>query len=58
MKNDPEESKNLIQDPSHSLVLRSLKLDLERLLRETGARPDRMPRDEGIKPELPDPAIR
>ncbi len=58
LKNDPEERENLVQYSSHSLVLRSLKLELERLLRETGARPDFMPKDEGVKAELPAQAIR
>jgi N-acetylglucosamine-6-sulfatase len=58
LKNDPDEVENLINNPSHALVLRSLKLELARLLRETGALPDIMPRDEGIKPELPDQSIR
>jgi arylsulfatase A-like enzyme len=58
LKKDPEERENLIHEPSHSLVLRSLRIDLERLLRETGARPDFMPRDEGIKPVLPEQSIR
>ena len=58
LKEDPDERKNLINDASYGNVLRSLKLDLERLLRETGAGRDLMPRDEGIKPELPDQSIR
>ncbi len=58
LKADPDERENLIDSPRHGLVLRSLKLELERLLRETGARPDFMPRDEGVKPELPDQSIR
>jgi N-acetylglucosamine-6-sulfatase len=58
LKNDADERVNLIDDPSHSLVLRSLRLELDRLLRETGGLPDVMPRDEGVKTELPDPAIR
>jgi N-acetylglucosamine-6-sulfatase len=58
LKEDPDERENLIADPSYGAVLRSLKLDLERLLRETGAGRDYMPRDEGIKPELPEQSIR
>ena len=58
LKEDPDERQNLIADASYGSVLRSLKLDLERLLRETGAGRDLMPRDEGIKPELPEQTIR
>jgi N-acetylglucosamine-6-sulfatase len=58
LKEDPDERQNLINDASYGSVLRSLKLDLERLLRETGAGRDLMPRDEGIKPELPEQSIR
>jgi N-acetylglucosamine-6-sulfatase len=58
LKEDPDERENLIADASYGSVLRSLKLDLERLLRETGAGRDLMPRDEGIKPELPEQSIR
>ena len=58
LKEDPEERENLIHDSSYGTVLRSLKLELERLLRETGAGRDSMPRDEGIKPELPEQSIR
>ena len=58
LKEDPEERHNFIADSSYGGVLRSLKLDLDRLLRETGAGKDIMPRDEGIKTELPEQSIR
>jgi hypothetical protein len=38
--------------------LASLKKELEKLLIETGAVPDKMPLDEGIKQALPDQKIR
>jgi N-acetylglucosamine-6-sulfatase len=57
---DPEERRNLIQSPRHSLVLRGLQSQLAVLMAETGLTPatDRMPLDEGIKKELPDARIR
>ena len=55
---DPGESRNLIDDPKHAAKLAELKQELQRLLAETGAQPDPMPVDEGIKTELPDEKIR
>lgn len=55
---DPDEQHNRISDPALAGVIDGLKKDLERHLRETGAVPDRMPLDEGIKAELPDAKIR
>ncbi len=55
---DPLESRNLIEDPKHAAKLAELKQELQRLLAETGAQPDPMPVDEGIKTELPDEKIR
>jgi hypothetical protein len=37
---------------------KALEIELARLLKETGAAPDKMPLDEGVKKELPDPTIR
>ena len=47
-----------INDPQYASELGKLKLELARLLVETGAVPDKMPLDEGVKKELPDPKIR
>jgi N-acetylglucosamine-6-sulfatase len=55
---DPEERHNLIDDPQHAGKVRELQAELARLLRETGAWPDKMPLDEGIKKELPAQSIR
>jgi N-acetylglucosamine-6-sulfatase len=55
---DPEERHNLIADPSQASRLRQLKKQLEHLMQRTGALPDKMPLDEGVKAELPDPNIR
>ncbi len=55
---DPEESKNLIAVPEYKDRVTSLHSELERLLKATGADPDQMPKDEGIKQELPDLKIR
>jgi N-acetylglucosamine-6-sulfatase len=58
LKNDPHESKNLFSNPDYSLWRSELQRELDRLLEETGALPDKMPLDEGIKAELPDLKIR
>lgn len=58
LKNDPDEMANLMDDPAHSAVAKELDIELNRLLKETGADPDTMPLDEGIKKELPDQKIR
>ena len=55
---DPAEDRNLISDPRYASQLTQLKAQLADLLQKTGANPDRMPLDEGIKPQLPDKAIR
>jgi len=58
LKNDPGETKNLIEDPAHAEKVTELRAELERLMQETGALPDKMPIDEGVKSELPDESIR
>lgn len=58
LASDPEETRNLIDDPTHRLRIVELHAELERLQRETGALPDQMPLDEGIKDVLPDLKIR
>ncbi|MGQ9591918.1 MAG: sulfatase family protein, partial [Planctomycetota bacterium] len=55
---DPEETRNLVDDPRYAGKLAELRAELERLLAETGARPDPMPVDEGVKKELPEASIR
>lgn len=55
---DPEERRNRINDPTCADIVRELAAALERHLQETGAVPDRMPVDAGIKAELPDAKIR
>lgn len=55
---DPQESKNLIGTPGAEKIVHELQRELDRLLKETGALPDKMPLDEGIKAELPDLKIR
>lgn len=55
---DPGETKNLIQEPAQQQRIAELQQELDRLLKETGALPDKMPLDEGIKAELPDLKIR
>jgi arylsulfatase A-like enzyme len=58
LKNDPEERHNLINDPRQAAKLKGLQKELARLLKTTGALPDQMPLDQGIKKELPDQKIR
>jgi arylsulfatase A-like enzyme len=58
LANDPQESKNLIGLPAHEKLVFELQGELDRLLKETGALPDKMPLDAGIKDELPDLKIR
>ncbi|MEI7729594.1 MAG: sulfatase [Verrucomicrobiota bacterium] len=58
LKNDPEERFNLAADPRYQGKLRDLQQALIRQLVRTGAVPDKMPPDEGVKQELPDQKIR
>ena len=55
---DPNEEVNLIKDPKYISVVTEMKAELARLLRQTGAVPDKMPLDEGVKMELPEESIR
>jgi N-acetylglucosamine-6-sulfatase len=58
LKNDPEERRNLIDDPAYGTKIKELQKELARLMKTTGALPDKMPLDEGVKTELPDQKIR
>ena len=58
IKDDPGERNNLINDPAYSDVIKDLQGLLESLIGETGAYPDKMPLDEGVKMELPEESIR
>ncbi len=58
LKNDPMELKNLSADPAQKENIEGLKKELQRLMKETGALPDKMPIDEGVKKELPEESIR
>lgn len=55
---DPSEAQNLIDNPRLAGKVAELEAELQRLLKETGAVPDTMPIDEGVKKELPDAKIR
>jgi len=55
---DPGELHNLIDDPDCAAKVAELKAELKRLMQQTGALPDKMPIDEGIKSELPEDSIR
>jgi len=58
ISSDPEETRNLIDDPQYAPVVDQLRGELDRLIRETGPGADVMPLDEGISSELPDAEIR
>jgi N-acetylglucosamine-6-sulfatase len=58
LAHDPEERRNLIDEPAQAERIRTLKAELARLERETGLVQDVMPIDEGVKQQLPDPKIR
>jgi N-acetylglucosamine-6-sulfatase len=58
LRNDPGETRNLIQAPEAQARLGELKLELARLKREAGAEPDSMPLDPKVRFELPDLKIR
>ncbi|HEY3321506.1 MAG TPA: sulfatase [Planctomycetota bacterium] len=58
VKDDPQELKNLIDDPECASKLSELKAELTRLQEETGALPDTMPIDEGVQTTLPEKSIR
>ena len=57
---DPDERRNLADDPRHTAKRAELQAQLGELLAGEGLAPeiDRMPLDEGIKPQLPDQKIR
>jgi N-acetylglucosamine-6-sulfatase len=55
---DPNETTNLASRPEHAARIAELRAELERLQREAGALPDKMPIDEGIGSALPDQKIR
>jgi arylsulfatase A-like enzyme len=58
LKADPHETTNLINDAASQPTLTSLKAELQKLLLETGAVPDRMPVSPQLRFELPNAAIR
>ncbi|HND52861.1 MAG TPA: sulfatase [Pirellulaceae bacterium] len=58
LRSDPEETKNLIDDPAQQSRIAELRAELERLMGDAGALPDQMPLDGGIVNRLPDLKIR
>lgn len=55
---DPAEGQNLANDPSSMEKLAEMRIALAELLASSGASPDVMPVDQGIKLELPEASIR
>jgi arylsulfatase A-like enzyme len=55
---DPHETHNRIDDPSCAALVTRLKAELKRLIEASGAVPDTMPLDAGVKTELPEESIR
>ena len=53
VQEDPLEQNNLIDDPAAAGKLKELQTELQRLMSETGALPDKMPMDGGIRNVLP-----
>ena len=53
LRADPLETHNLIADPAFTAKHKELIVELDRLMAATGALPDKMPVDEGIKTNLP-----
>jgi N-acetylglucosamine-6-sulfatase len=58
IRSDPNETRNLIRDTRYAPVVSQLRRELDRLIREVDGYPDKMPLDQGVKSELPDPTIR
>lgn len=58
LADDPQETKNLIDEPACAGKLAELKAELRRLMEAAGALPDKMPLDEGVKTVLPEKSIR
>ena len=57
LKTDPNETKNLIDDPAHAGKLEELRRELISVRTELKLVDDAMPLDQGIKQTLPDPKI-
>jgi N-acetylglucosamine-6-sulfatase len=58
LKEDPAETRNLIDEPRYAKKVKELQQQLTKLMKAAGALPDKMPLDEGIKSALPDQKIR
>jgi N-acetylglucosamine-6-sulfatase len=58
IRSDPNETRNLINNPQYAPVVETLRKELDRLIREADGYPDKMPIDQGVKSELPDEDIR
>ena len=58
LSNDPGEARNLASIEAHAVALERMRIALAELLVSSGADPDVMPIDQGIKGELPEESIR
>ena len=58
LKADPEEQFNLVDGAQHTQKLAEMRIELQKVLRDSNGLPDKMPIDQGIKSELPEASIR
>lgn len=58
LKDDPGETRNLIEEASVAQMRTGLEAELARLLVETGASPDKMPVNPQLRMEMPEQSIR
>jgi N-acetylglucosamine-6-sulfatase len=58
LKADPKEQNNLIDAPAAQGKLAELKVELQRILKDTGGVPDKMPVNPKLSFEMPAAAIR
>jgi arylsulfatase A-like enzyme len=58
LQNDPQELKNLIAAPEQANRIQTLQAELQKLMEQANAIPDKMPLDAGIHSQLPDNKIR
>jgi len=58
LRADPEEQFNLVDGAQYTEKLAEMRVELQKVLRDSNGLPDKMPIDQGIKSELPEASIR